>query len=141
MEYQGYNYDKELEHRKVWKKFYGDIPKGFVIHHKNGNKKDNRIENLELLKRADHTRLHNIDNPMWTKRKIDIELMKKLYYENGLKLKEVAEYFGFKSATPIRERLLDMGLEPRKKLGRKKGFKHSEETKRKMSISMREKNI
>lgn len=28
-------------------------PKGFVVHHKDGNKQNNRFNNLEVIKRAD----------------------------------------------------------------------------------------
>jgi hypothetical protein len=36
------------EHRWVWTQANGDIPKGMHIHHINGIKYDNRIENLAL---------------------------------------------------------------------------------------------
>lgn len=36
-------------HRAVWEAFYGRIPPNLMINHKNGNKLDNRIENLELV--------------------------------------------------------------------------------------------
>ena len=47
-----------LVHRKVWIDNNGEIPKGFVIHHINGNKKDNRIENLQCISRREHRFLH-----------------------------------------------------------------------------------
>jgi len=51
-----------LVHRKVWIEKYGKIPKGYVIHHKNGNKKDNRIENLECLSFKEHAKRHRLPN-------------------------------------------------------------------------------
>jgi len=38
-----------FKHRLIWIQNYGEIPKGMIIHHKNGEKKDNRIKNLELI--------------------------------------------------------------------------------------------
>lgn len=36
-------------HRLVYYHFYGEIPKGMTVNHKNGNKKDNHPLNLELM--------------------------------------------------------------------------------------------
>ena len=53
------NGKREYEHRLVWKKYYGNIPKGFQVHHINGNKLDNRIENLKLISNSEHQKIHS----------------------------------------------------------------------------------
>lgn len=47
-----------LQHRRVWFDVKGSIPDGHVIHHINGKKTDNRIENLELCDRSSHMKEH-----------------------------------------------------------------------------------
>ena len=47
-------------HRYVWIKHYGPIPRGYDIHHINENKHDNRIENLKLLSRKEHIKIHKL---------------------------------------------------------------------------------
>ena len=47
-----------LEHRYIWSLHNGKIPKNMIIHHKNGNKSDNTIENLECLSIEEHGRVH-----------------------------------------------------------------------------------
>ena len=49
---------KHKMHQLVWKHYYGAIPKGFHVHHKNENVWDNRIENLELISANKHLSHH-----------------------------------------------------------------------------------
>ena len=49
---------RERMHRYVWKHYCGEIPKGFHIHHIDGNKSNNDISNLMLLTSYAHHKLH-----------------------------------------------------------------------------------
>ena len=37
------------EHRVVWEEAYGPIPEGLIIDHKNGDVRDNSLDNLRLV--------------------------------------------------------------------------------------------
>ena len=45
-------------HRACWEACRGAIPGGWVVHHINGEKTDNRIENLACMTHGEHTSWH-----------------------------------------------------------------------------------
>lgn len=49
---------ERLLHRVIWIEHNGEIPEGLEVHHKNGDWRDNRIENMELMSKSEHMRLH-----------------------------------------------------------------------------------
>lgn len=50
---------KKRLHRYVWEYYNGEIPNGYDIHHKDHNKDNNSIENLELLSSYEHKKRHS----------------------------------------------------------------------------------
>jgi len=60
-EYGGRRCSKRLclEHHLVWWMHFGTaVPQGYLLHHKNEDTRDNRVENLELLSISQHALLH-----------------------------------------------------------------------------------
>lgn len=50
-----------MEHIIVWEEATGvSVPKNCSIHHMNGDKSDNRIENLCMMEAVAHTRFHHV---------------------------------------------------------------------------------
>lgn len=61
MNYKKTTVDGKLidEHRAIVERHLGrKLAKGEVVHHINGNRRDNRIENLAVMSASDHARLH-----------------------------------------------------------------------------------
>ena len=58
-----------MEHVLVWESVHGPVPPGFDVHHRDENKLNNAIDNLELLSKTAHKRVHGgcvlIDGVWW----------------------------------------------------------------------------
>jgi len=48
-------------HVQIWKDNYGEIPKGYIIHHKDGNADNNGLSNLECITEKEHKARHYAD--------------------------------------------------------------------------------
>lgn len=54
----------KLLHRLIWEEYYGPIPEGFDVHHKDENTANNDISNLELISHPKHASHHKKDKPL-----------------------------------------------------------------------------
>lgn len=55
--------DGHTLHRDVYEFFTGEeIPSGYIVHHKDGNKCNNEFDNLELLSSSEHTKMHRLED-------------------------------------------------------------------------------
>ena len=46
-------------HTLIWEQAHGPIAPGWHVHHRNGDKQDNRLANLQLVDATTHKRLHS----------------------------------------------------------------------------------
>lgn len=89
-------------HRIVWIAQHGIIPNGYVIDHKNNNKKDNRIENLQMLTPAENSTkartdgLYKIHGDAGTAKITDEvhDAIQYLYGNSDISIRELSEKFG-----------------------------------------------
>lgn len=100
-------------HRLVCETFIGEIPKGFCINHKDGNKINNDLINLEIVSFKENT-IHAVKNGFWSPKKgkdhwnsclmqNEIEKMYELF-EIGISNKEISKIFNinFRTVSQIR---------------------------------------
>ena len=52
----------KLRAQVVWEESNGPLPRGMVIHHENGDKLDDRLENLAACTKAEHLAHHRDDH-------------------------------------------------------------------------------
>lgn len=62
----GVNHTQVFEHRLVWEQAHGKLPKGWLIHHYNGLKGDNRLENLFAMPKSNHN-THSVEQALQMK--------------------------------------------------------------------------
>lgn len=111
----------------VWEAFNGPIPKGYVIHHKDHNKLNDRLDNLQLMSNDEHTKHHHINKTVTEETKKKISNKRKgqhLTEETKQKLREA--HIGKKHSEETKQKM--------------RGRKFSEEHKQKISNSLKLRN-
>lgn len=106
-----------LLHKRIWEDFYNKkVPDSYVIHHMNGDKTDNRIQNLQCCSRSNHIKFHaknntfthttqwkenaskfrkGKNNPMYGKKRSREEMQGLIQHMiNSSKLSHMDEYWG-----------------------------------------------
>jgi len=124
-------FDKPImqEHRMVWESINGDIPNGYVVHHIDGDRLNNKIENLQLMTISEHSSHHMTEhNPMHHLND------PKGYSENMSKIMSGEGNPSYKGIT--NKELFEVGVKLAKSLGRPFGYKEFARHCKENNISM-----
>jgi hypothetical protein len=63
--------------RIVWAEANGPIPRRMLIHHRNENPMDDRLENLQMVTRSEHMKIHSTPDRMRDQQRLTVEARKK----------------------------------------------------------------
>ena len=66
--YAGTNGKRQFLHRAIWESKNGKIGKGWDIHHIDGDRANNVIENFELYTKSEHTKRFSTGNNQYGKK-------------------------------------------------------------------------
>ena len=101
----------KLLHRLIYEEIFGSIPKGFCVHHVNGDKTDNSPNNLMMLSKSNHHKLHHrehprdgCEHPRWDNGLVDqlggVEFIS-ASKNKGMTMQEIADECGYSNVSSI----------------------------------------
>ena len=103
-------YKGKLLHRLIYEEVYGSIPKGYTIHHIDGDKTNNNPSNLMLLTKSNQHKLHfnMVNNPRWGNGRIDaaggISFLSACK-NKGMTMQQITDELGYKSVSTVSQYL------------------------------------
>ena len=103
-------YKGKLLHRLIYEEVYGSIPKGYTIHHIDGDKTNNNPSNLMLLTKSNHHKLHfnMVNNPRWGHGRIDAAggvSFLSACKNKGMTMQDITDELGYKSVSTVSQYL------------------------------------
>ena len=105
----------KLLHRLIYEENFGPIPEGFHIHHLDNDKNNNALENLVLISKSNHHKLHfnMINNPRWGNGRIDAAggvTFLSAEKNKGMTMQAIADELGYSNVSSIFHYLDRRGL-------------------------------